>query len=119
MKRMMSFVGAAMTCAAILSQVNLADARCTGPIGATSSTCNAGGLNGTVTRSGTNATAQLQTGVSTINRQRDVNGDRVFCGAAQIAPRDTIAGAGQSASANLTGCITNGLGAVSVQALVD
>jgi len=65
------------------------------------------------------ASAQLTTGRSALARQRDANGVRVFCGAAQVAPQDTIQGAGKSAGADQSGCITNNNIAVSVQVLVN
>jgi len=64
------------------------------------------------------ATVNLVTGASAVARQRDASGNRVFCGAGQVAPVDTIQGNGKSAGADQSACITNNQIAVSVQVLV-
>lgn len=120
MNKTMKTVGAVLTCCAGLAQASLAEARCTGPQNATFSSCNDGVLNGNASRSGTNASARLTTGRSALARQRDINGDRVFCGPGAVAPRDQVAGAGTSPGADQTDCTKpSGLGAVNVQVLVD
>ena len=125
MKKTLQLFGAlAAVCASVSMVGGASAAQCQGTVVTadnTDSVCNEPGRVGTARFNKVNNSASINmtTGVNSAARQRDVNGDRVFCGAAQVAPTDSVQGAGVSAGASQTNCVTNGLDAVSVQVLVS
>jgi hypothetical protein len=125
MKKTMRLFGAlAAVCASVSMASGASAAQCQGTIvtaNNTNSVCNEPGRVGTAQFNKTLRTASVNmtTGINSVARQRDSNGDRVFCGTAQVAPTDSVQGAGTSAGASQSDCVTNQKTAVSVQVLVS